>query len=376
MGDDRLPGARPTRTSFLLGEYTDAMARVLIIRSLLLTITAGGLGCASVAGRGPLAVPSEGPVVREVVRFQSDGLAMVGTLTRPDRPGRHPGLVVVHAAGLEQRDHYREIADSLAGRGIAVFAYDMRGVGESQGNPILPTFQDLAGDARAAVRALRSRSDIDREAVGLWSLSRGGLVAPLVATTDSIAFLIVTSSPGIPVARLDSTAIVNRVRARGLSTAEAEEAGDLYGMGLDVARTGTGYDQLARAFEQARSRTWFPELQIPGLPPANDPSWGRFARNVGYDPDSVWRRVRTPTLVIYGEDDDPVLVSESRRRIVGALRGAGARSKAWIASGADHLIRVRRAGAPEPVFARGFFDVQARWVFAHRPERRGAGVPE
>lgn len=298
---------------------------------------------------------------RDEVRFTSGDLAIAGTITRRVGGRDCPGVVLLHAAGLHARRDYQAFADSLATHGIVVLAYDMRGTGDSEGAPTPASFEEQAQDARAALEILRSQSDVDGRQVGLWALSRGGYVAPIVAVADpKLAFLIVISSPGLPVAVSDSSARVDMARDAGSDARDIARVERFVGALLQAARDGgSEYERLQQEFGGAEGESWFAPLQVTMLPPEQ---WlTQYGRVLGYDPDSLWRRVRTPTLLIYGAGDVPRLVQDSRSRILSALAASGARVDAPVFSNADHLLRVPGADG-ERRFVEGFFDVQQNWI--------------
>lgn len=300
---------------------------------------------------------------RDEVRFTSGNLSLAATITRPTDGRRHPGVVVLHAAGLDRRADYRTLADSLASRGIVVLAYDMRGAGDSEGEPGPPTFQQLSQDAQAALQLLRAQTDVDARKVGLWALSRGGYTAPIVAVADpDVRFLIVVSSTGLPVGRSDSTALVDRAKDNKLVAGDVARYERFVGLLFRAARHGgLDYERLQQEFDNLKAQPWFSALHT-SLPP--EEMWIRYGRQHRFDPDSVWRRVRIPTLLIYGGRDAPRLVRDSRTRILAGLAAAGAPVDAPVYADADHFITVAQAGG-EKRFAPGFFDLHHQWIAAN-----------
>jgi dienelactone hydrolase len=138
---------------------------------------------------------------REVgVHFTCWGAVLAGTLYLPLGDGRHPAVVWVHGSGEEPRLGYGAIVAPLVQAGVAVFSYDKRGVGQSEGD-CCPGDQNhfnlLAADADGAVVAVRSRPDIDAARVGFYGASQAGWVVPLADARlrDPVAFTALADAP-------------------------------------------------------------------------------------------------------------------------------------------------------------------------------------
>lgn len=102
----------------------------------------------------------------------------------------YPLVVMVH--GSEQDPAIgNSRAMLLAAMGIAVFAYDKRGTGQSAGF-YTQNFELLAEDAAAAMRHARSLVKGNIKRAGFWGASQGGWVAPLAATLTSVDFIVVS----------------------------------------------------------------------------------------------------------------------------------------------------------------------------------------
>jgi Dipeptidyl aminopeptidases/acylaminoacyl-peptidases len=139
------------------------------------------------------AAPAGAPYTAEEVKVRTTaGLTLAGTLTLPTgrRGTRLPAVVLITGSGPEDRDEaspllpdgyrpFREIADTLSRRGIAVLRLDDRGVGGSDAGPAAATSSDFADDVRAAVAWLRARPEIDPTRVGLVGHSEGAIIAPM-----------------------------------------------------------------------------------------------------------------------------------------------------------------------------------------------------
>src|SRR5687767_130357 len=144
------------------------------------------------------------------VRVRGPAGSLGGTLTLPGR-GRapFPAVATLTGSGAHHRDGnrtpehpyrpFRDIADALAGCGIATLRLDDRGVGASAGDANAARAEDTAADAQAALRFLRARPDIAARRVGLIGHSYGGEIAPMVAAEDpSVAAVVLLAGPARP----------------------------------------------------------------------------------------------------------------------------------------------------------------------------------
>lgn len=142
--------------------------------------------------------PAGAPYTAEHVRIPSGrGYDLAATLTRPVRSTPVPVVITISGSGPQERDSrisivpgyeiFRQIADTLGRRGIAVLRFDDRGIGESGGreSAATSTSADFADDVRAIVTWLRARPDLDGARIALAGHSEGGLIAPMVAASDS-----------------------------------------------------------------------------------------------------------------------------------------------------------------------------------------------
>jgi uncharacterized protein len=134
------------------------------------------------------------------VAFESHGATLAGTLKVPSAEGSHPAVVWVHGSGREARDTTSHFYTDLLDQRFAVFAFDKRGVGKSQGRCCPRDFELLADDVLAAVDALRSRDDIDDDRIGLLGLSQGGWIIPVAATkSEHVSFAVILSGSAVSV---------------------------------------------------------------------------------------------------------------------------------------------------------------------------------
>lgn len=275
----------------------------------LRTAVAGGRSSgarpdAAIAPKRDYSAPPGAPYTAEEVRIAGPGgITLGGTLTKPANVrGVMPAVVTITGSGQQDRDGFlpiaggiymfRQIADTLSRRGIAVLRLDDRGIGASGGDPRAATSADFADDIRAAVAWLRARPDIDAARIGLVGHSEGGAIGPMVASTDpKLKALVVMAGPGEP----------------GIEMSMAQNK---YIVEQEKSLTPAQRDSILRAARAALA----PEKQtIPWLK-----AW------MAYDPAPVARRIQTPTLVLQGATDRQVPVDQAEK-LAAHIRAGGNR---------------------------------------------------
>lgn len=166
------------------------------------------------------------PYTTEEVSFSNGDAVLKGTLTMPaDCDRKTPVLVMVTGSGLQNRDEemfshkpFAVIADAFARAGIATLRYDDRGFGESTGDVVLCTTEDLKNDALAGVKLLRDRF----ERVGVIGHSEGGTIALMLAGERQVDFAV--SLAGMIVSGAETLLAQNRraFESAGLPESEVE----------------------------------------------------------------------------------------------------------------------------------------------------------
>ena len=177
------------------------------------------------------------PYTTEEVSFTNGDAVLRGTLVLPAGYSKKtPVLIMVTGSGLQNRDEeifehkpFAVIADALARAGIATLRYDDRGFGESTGDIINCTTQDLKNDALSGIQLLRERFD----KVGVIGHSEGGTIALLLAAEGDADFIV--SLAGNVVSGAETLLWQNRIA--------------LSGAGVPAETVDTYCKALAEAFE-------------------------------------------------------------------------------------------------------------------------------
>ena len=147
-------------------------AQGLIIERLPADSPLGSWRPASAAASRPVNydAPAGAPYTAEQMTLRTPAsITLAGTLTMPSHvaEARMPAVVLIAGCGPEEVDEaapslnpdyrpFREIADTLSRRGIAVLRLDDRGVGGSDGGPSTVTSANFADDIRAGLAPHRS----------------------------------------------------------------------------------------------------------------------------------------------------------------------------------------------------------------------------
>lgn len=124
---------------------------------------------------------------RESVVLQSAGQRVFGILHLPknNREGEKPPCVLIcHGLGGHKTGRYRiyvDLAEALTVQGMAVFRFDFRGSGDSEGHFSEMTLQGEVADALCALEYLEQEPRIDNQRLAIFGRSLGGAVAVLSA---------------------------------------------------------------------------------------------------------------------------------------------------------------------------------------------------
>jgi dienelactone hydrolase len=331
----------------------DAAGRILgaVVPAQNLVIARVADARAAAGARPDYSAPAGAPYTAEEVRVpHPEGFQLAGTLTLPkERRGRVPAVVTITGSGQEDRDEaisvlrgygiFREVADTLGRRGIAVLRMDDRGFGASGGNPMQATSRDFAGDIAAAVAYLRARPEIDPDRIALVGHSEGGIIAPMLATQDP---------------RLRAVVLVAGTSRTGRRVLDYQfrRAADSDGT-LPAARRDSAYRAAWAEMDSMAAR-------VPWLPFFYD-----------YDPLPTAARVRQPVLILQGATDRQVTADQAPE-LEAAIRGGGNRDVTLrVFPDLDHLMvhdpdgnPARYATLPSPKVSREVLGTLADWLAA------------
>ena len=306
------------------------------------------------------------PYSSEDVTFNNDkfNIKLAGTLTTPAGKGPFPAVILITGSGAQNRDEelmghkpFMVIADFLSRNGIAVLRYDDRGVGKSQGSQINATTADFATDAEAAFIFLRSNGDINQKAIGLIGHSEGGIIAPIVASSNkNIAFVISLAGTGVPGEQIIHTQGADINRASGMAEKQIEESISINKKLFAVLKrepdNNKASEKMLEAYKQilAEKKTSPEETEknLNQIQASLDPATLTWLRYFMFtDPAKFWKKVSCPVLALNGSKDLQVAADVNLPAIEKALKSGGNQNvKTVKLEGLNHLFQHSTTGLP------------------------------
>lgn len=302
------------------------------------------------------------PYAQEEVSFSNGAAVLKGTLVLPQGYTRKtPVLIMVTGSGLQNRDEeiyehkpFAVIADALAKAGIASLRYDDRGIGESTGDIVNCTTEDLKNDALAGIELLKGRFD----KVGVIGHSEGGTIAFLLAAEKKADFVV--SLAGMVVSGAETLLWQNRVA--------------LLAAGIPEATVNTYCKLLGEAFEARIAGKTAPSAQNSDLPDALKQNYSAAVMQLmtpymkyflALDVRPLLPGITCPVLALNGTKDTQVECSTN----LDALRnGLPAGAQLVPVEGVNHLFQHCTTGASteyrdiEETFAPEALSAVVQWL--------------
>jgi dipeptidyl aminopeptidase/acylaminoacyl peptidase len=304
--------ARRTHSAMVAAVLTIAAAAPALAQ-------AGGKAKAAAPPSTDYSAPAGAPYTAQNVTIPTPmGHTLAGTLTLPNGASaahRVAAVVTITGSGPEDRDEYigiegyrpfRQLADSLGRRGIAVLRMDDRGVGASKGTFKGATSADFGEDIRAGLAYLRTRPEIDAARLGLIGHSEGALIAPMVAAKEPTLRAIV---------------MLAGIARPGLGTLKYQLKNNImHDTSLTPAQRDSKIDKIPQLIDSLS---------------AADP-WMKYFLN--FNPAATDSLVKTPVLILTGANDQQAS-PEQNPEIAAAFKSGGNRDvTARVLPNLNHLF--------------------------------------
>src|SRR5581483_3342168 len=201
-----------------------------------------------------------------------------------------PAVVLVHGSGPHDRDEtlggakvFRDLAEGLATRGIAVLRYDKRNYVHRQeciSDKNFTMTRETVDDAVRAAALLRALPEVDAKRIFVLGHSQGGYMMPRIMQADpKLAGVVLMAANVRPVEQLivEQTEYLFRLNGGGLNSTQQAQ--------LDALKKD-------------------PWQMIPGIPES-------YRTDLkGYDPVNLAKSSRIPMLILQGERDYQVTMKD------------------------------------------------------------------
>ncbi len=306
---------------------------------------------------------------RDVHFAGAGGIRLAGTLLLPDRsaPGRSPGVVLIAGSGPTDRngnsplvpvkiDLLKDIAELLAGAGIASLRYDKRGIGQSTRAPaalaereLFFSWANFVGDVQLAHAELTKQPEVKSYATALLGHSEGGLFA-LATAQMSIArqpyALVLAGTPGRPLRQI--------IRHQ-------------------LARSAPALVDAAERTMEAILRTGQVPADVPlELAPLFPPYIGPFLKgDLGFDPAAALATLKQPCLLLHGGADRQIVPMDDIQPLIDVLAHRLEPSEVLVAPQVSHYLKVVE-GPGDPGYAGTLAPAVAEKLTAWLPATLGA----
>ena len=230
----------------------------------------------------------------EEIRIPANGFSLAGTISKPaNATGKLPAVILLSGSDPTDRDEnvfgipiFGQMADTLADAGFLVLRYDKRGVGQSGGRTEAARLEHFAEDARAAVKAMSERKDVDRKRLALIGHGEGGWLALMVAKDNRVSAVGLVSTVAVTGRELNLYQVTHGLERSTRSDSERQATIDLQKQIQQAVVTGLGWDRI-NVTEAVRHQ-------------ADTPYFQSF---LTFDPAKLIRDVPQPLLIVQGERD-------------------------------------------------------------------------
>jgi len=292
------------------------------------------------------------------------GVKLSAEIFSPQTEKLHPALVLLQGSGGYLKSRVFFDADFFANLGFEVLIFDKRGNGESTGNSLTATYNDLADDAIACLETLKNRKTVDKRKIGLWGISQGAMLLPFIVSKTDIPTFLIAVSPEIT-STVEGAAYDDSIRSgnspeNGHIAAESHrKVGEMIRDGSDHKEVETFINQNAQKYSFMNRTALYPNITI-----GKEEFEGLYWRGRKENFYPYWKNLNISTLVLLGEDD-VILNAVRNKTLIEAFHNKKIEIKMF--SRANHIMKKSFNPAIYPDFdwpraVDGYLDFVGNWV--------------
>lgn len=315
---------------------------------------------------------------------KKSNIKLSGTLTIPRGKGPFPAVILVSGSGPQNRNEellghkpFLVLADYLTRRGIAVLRYDDRGVGKSEGVFSSATTADFAFDAQAAFLYLSEQNFVKKNRVGIIGHSEGGMIAQMIAASDSaVKFIVLLAGPGVPISQLMLKQTEYMSRFSGVSEQEIQISLELNKKFYDILNNEPNDSLAKRKIENIvndHTKSMPSEIaeqiekDLPTMTESMLSPWFRYFIN--FNPEHYLRQINCPVLAINGAKDMQVSAIENLNGIRSNIKETNNKNVyTYIMPDLNHLMQHCKTGNVneyiqiEETISEEVMQIVAKWI--------------
>ena len=311
--------------------------------------------------------------IAEKVTIQNGNTELEGILVRPDSPGPHPAIILLHGSGSRQSYNkwfYRIHTNTFVRRGFAVLSYSKRGTEIGSDAYKLVTFQDLIADGVAAVEMLHSRPDIMSNQIGLFGVSESGWFTPEIAqAADSVAFIINRVSSPLPWAKVVLYEWEVALKEEGLTDDAIDEVlmlqAHVYQFYIDAANDetvalGTERDEINKALVEMNEK--YGDVMASSLDGYDRDLYLARASKYSYDPSPYLADIDVPLIYVLSGQDQNIPFEPSLTALQKLIDENGKEITVQTFPEADHYLYRWDFFPMEGFYTEGYLDTIGSWA--------------
>lgn len=259
----------------------------------------------------------------EEVKLDVENGALGGLVMYPQSKKKSPIVLIIQGSGPTDKDgnsaaipgdnnSLKMVAEALAESGIASLRFDKRGQGLSKSAGVSEanlTFDVFVEDAKAWLDLIINNKSFTK--VGVIGHSQGSLIGMLISRDADVSAFASLAGPSLNI----SETLMTQLKANPNNPANV------------ITEAENILKALKKGNTVAEVPPYFASLFRPSIQPFMS-SWMK------YDPQSSFKRLNIPTLVINGTTDLQVTMDDANR-----LHKANPKSKQYIIDGMNHVLK-------------------------------------
>ncbi|MEM6631145.1 MAG: alpha/beta hydrolase [Bacteroidota bacterium] len=207
---------------------------------------------------------SYGQLRTEAFQFSYDSLTYQGYLDYPQDQDPEAWIVLIPGSGQTDfggtsgwNKWFMRLRTNFVDQGLGVCMWDRPGCGKSEGSfDPNQSVHSSAEEALAAIETIRSKALPGTDQIGLWGMSRGGWICPLIIQADSTVDFWITVS-GVDSLENSNYLLETNLKLLGYSGQRAAQLVQEKRKGTQIFLQGGSYQEYLAATQNVRADSFY-----------------------------------------------------------------------------------------------------------------------